>query len=161
MLPPAMRPRFVLECRESAPEVMARIDAALGTPGCPLQGRMLSRHICLTLPAEERRFWSPTLDIDLEPLEDGCRLRGYFGPHPNTWSMYLAGFAFLILVSAAALIIASSQWILGQPATALLALPVCLILLIGLYLAALGGQTLCAGQIERIRGFLDQQVTAR
>jgi hypothetical protein len=116
---------------------------------------MLSRHICLSLPPGERRFWSPTLDLDLEPLEEGCRMRGYFGPHPNTWSMYLAGFAFLILVSAAALIIASSQWILGQPATALLALPVCLILLIG----PVPGRpwvakTVCAAQIERHPGLL-------
>jgi hypothetical protein len=38
MLPPAMRPRFVLECRESVPEVMARIDAALASPDAPSRG---------------------------------------------------------------------------------------------------------------------------
>ena len=158
MLPPAMRPRFVLECHDSVPEVMERIDQALLQPDCPVRGYMRSRHICLSLPEEERHFWSPTLDLDLEPTEQGCRLRGYFGPQPNTWTMYLAGFACLILVAGASLLIASSQWILDQPPTALWALPVCLALLAALYLAALGGQSLSAAQIERIRQFVDQQV---
>lgn len=157
MLPPALRPRFVMDSPEPLDTVIARFEAALATPDCPVRGRIHRPHICLSLPEVERRLWTPTLDVDLEPLEHGCRLRGYFGPHPNIWSMYLASFAFLLLVAAAALIIASSQWILDQPATALLALPICLILLLGLYLVALGGQTVCAEQIELIRAFVDEQ----
>ncbi len=158
MIPAAMRPKFVIRVALPAEEVLQRMDHFFAHGSRKIRGRVLGRHMYLTVPRERQRFWSPTLDVDVLPDERGCELRGYFGPLPNVWTMFLAMYAVLILVGGAALLIACSQFILGQSPSALLALPLCILLAGLLYLASLSGQKISADQIREIRTALDAQL---
>ncbi len=158
MVPAAMRPKFVIHSAMPPQAVLDHMDRFLASRDLPVEGRVLSRHMCMTVPREERHFWSPSLDVDVVAEEGGSLLRGYFGPQPNVWTMYLAMYAVLILVAGAAVLIAISQWILGMAPSVLLALPLCLVLAAILYLASLSGQRISASQIEQIRSVLDAEL---
>ena len=101
-----MRPRFqyVVPCPPE--QALSSFQLRLQQPDCPYTGRIIqNRHIILRITPEERHYWSPVLAVDAHPHSDGTLLRGYFGPHPNVWSLFVAlyaGTAFATLLAFAA-----------------------------------------------------------
>ncbi|MEZ5387096.1 MAG: hypothetical protein R3F13_16430 [Prosthecobacter sp.] len=103
--------------------------------------------VCLRVPESERHYWSPRLNLSLEPDESGgTRVAGIYGPNANMWSSFLYGY---LLVGTGGLfsgILGYCQWTLGMQPWGLWIFFTLLTVAIGMYLLAQFGQKLGARQ---------------
>ncbi len=114
-----LRPRFGLRVRLSEQEVMDRFRDCIEADNLPCQVSLLDRQIEISVQPEERHFWSPFLNMLLETDESHTLLQGKFGPNVNVWTMFLAAYALLLLTGTLGVLIATSQFQLGQTLTGL------------------------------------------
>ena len=127
-----------------APELLAeRLTERLSDPACPCRGLATPEQIDLRIREADRHFWSPQLVIIVEPRDTGgSRLHGVFGPNSSCWTMFLACYAFVVLSAIFAAFYGFSQMIADESAWALWTLPVPLVLVVLIYVAAGIGQRL-------------------
>lgn len=155
---PRQRPRFDLEVDLPPDEVIARIQRALAHRRAPCEGDVRQRHAWIHMRRQDRHFWSPTLDLTVEPTELGSRLHGRFAPHPSIWTFFVFVYAALGSASVVALSWGIAQLSLGALPWGL-AISAALLALIGfVYGAAFIGQGLGSDQIAQMRIFLDRAV---
>lgn len=155
-LPVQLRPRF--ECVAPSPpgEVLARLRTALGEPGAPCRGHVFSGHAVLHVLQTEERVWSPFLSLDVEWHPEGTRIRGLFGPKPAIWSLFVASYAFCLFSALGAAGFAYAQWTIQQPPSALIGLAAATVVALLTWGFARYGQHLGRGQMNLLRGFLDE-----
>lgn len=149
-----MRPRFqyVVPCPPA--QALSSFQLRLQQPDCPYTGRIIqNRHIILRIAPEERHYWSPVLAVDAHPHPDGTLLRGYFGPHPNVWSLFVAMYAGTAFATLLACMYGVSQWLVQEPPLALGALPLGALMGLAIYGVALFGQRLAQDQMLQLRDF--------
>ena len=154
MQTPVLRPRVVWVAPLTPDEAMARMTGALDGASCPCQGAAAARHIALWICDVERHFWSPRLELLVTDHPDGARLTGHLGPHPDVWSMFLAGYAVSVFLGIGSAMYGLSQLTLGQSPTAMLGVLASGALIAAIYGAATLGQRLGAAQVETLRHFL-------
>jgi hypothetical protein len=116
----------------------------------------------MTLPEEERRFWSTYLNVTVEdarvdPVEDHrpTRVLGVFQPQPEIWTAYIFAIGILLLIGVFGLVVAIVQLTMGLAAWGLLAS--LLSSLVGglVYTSTLVGQGLALGEMYHLRRRLD------
>jgi len=142
-----MRPSFSHVLDLGVEEVRQQIVARIETAGARCEVKSFTGFVCLRVPEDERRLWSPRLNVSLEPGEDGGTvLHGTYGPTANLWSLLL--YAGLIAGSLALFsgILGYCQWKIGMYPWGLWIFGPMLAFLAGLYLAAQFGQKLGARQ---------------
>lgn len=155
---PQQRPTFEFQVPIAADAVSERIIEGLQKGECPCVGAVRKRHAWIHIREEERRFWSPTLDLTLVEEEGVTRLKGRFGPHPNVWALFTFIYAFLSANAVLLSMYGLAQLTLDRTPWALLA-SAGLVALIGfVYGAAFIGQGLGHPEIVNIRIFLDRAV---
>ncbi|NEQ51066.1 MAG: hypothetical protein F6K11_13180 [Leptolyngbya sp. SIO3F4] len=116
-------------------------------------------HIVLRMNPDERHFWSPQADVNLETQEDGTTLvRCLFGPAPTVWTMFMFFYALLGVTALLGLMIGSSQWSLEESAWAFWLVPVALVLGSLLYFAAWEGKRLAHEEMRQLKHFLDESL---
>jgi hypothetical protein len=154
-----MRPRFRLELPYGRNELRMRLDAHLACEGCPCAAVFSDHHIDVHVARRHRNYWSPQLNLEVEEDASGrVVLNGLYGPAPNVWTMFLAGYASLGFIALFGLMFGISQWVIDTPPWALLAVPIAAcVALIG-YIASLVGQRLAAEQMELLRCFLQSSL---
>lgn len=102
----ALRPTFSMRLSRPSQEVLAQAFVRLSgaavqvrraqVPGGGGSGAARERdHFVLTVPEQERRFWSPWLTVDVSPMEGGAHVFCRFMPHPSVWTAFV--FAYLSL----------------------------------------------------------------
>lgn len=151
-----VRPPLSLITELVPAEVLTRIETALGEPGCPLVGSVLGHHVELLFRREKRHLWSPWLSAEVHAHDQGARISGRFGPHPNLWTLFVALYAIWCFAATGALVYGLSQWTLDRPPTALWFLPLALLFTAAQYAASLLGQRLSARQTAFMRRFVRQ-----
>ncbi len=156
MKPLKMQPTFRLDIPVHADQAMIKIRQAIKTP--ELCGYVVSAGQCIDYKIEEsdRRFWSPHLSVQLNDTETGAEVFGRFSPRPEIWTMFMAIYFFAAITIFGALIYAYVQWSLGSQPWALIAVPVCLAIIIGLHAASLIGQGFSSDQMYLLRSRLDR-----
>ncbi|NND76617.1 MAG: hypothetical protein HKN39_00340 [Flavobacteriales bacterium] len=150
-----VRPRFRIETDLEEKDLAEKIKACLRNEDAPVKGEIEHGHAIISLPIEEQHYWSPQLSLSLEKTEEGCILRGLFGPRPVVWTMFvffyaIIGFAILIIG-----IIGGSFLSLGKPADILWAIPVLLIIFLSLYLVSFFGKKLGEEQMVTLHKFIE------
>lgn len=153
MLKARMRPRFraIVPCHPD--HALAKFKLRLQQPDCPYGGSVLSRHVTLKVKEADRHYWSPVLNIDVEPCEEGSLLRGHFGPHPNVWTLFLAMYASIIFSAIFACMYAFAQVMMGDTPWAFVSIPLALVLVGLIYTLALFGQNMAQEQMHQLRDF--------
>ena len=168
---PRPRPRFDLVVDHAPLEVLERLRrAAAASPeisavllecGGSATDAPRAEHVHkveLTLQGERSRIWSPQLACLVAPRPDGAPgalLKARFGPHPQIWGLYLAGYATSAILTAGLLILGLVQIWLGESPWALWAAPLAMLITALTWGAAFVGQGLGAGQMHDLRRFLD------
>ena len=169
----ALRPTFSMDLPCASRTAIERLGAHLAarplvlkrsrTPGGGVERTLRDEaHLVLTVPPEQRHFWSPWLDVEVAARGGGTHLHARFSPHPSVWT----GFAFaylvlgvacavsLVIAGSAALLPDSSQtwalWVAGGAALAM----------VGMWGASQLGQRLAAEQMEVLQRELDQAIAA-
>ena len=69
--------------------VIDQFQSFLSNENVKCKGWVVGDHAMLELPDEEKRFWSPRLDIYLLPDDDGTLVKGKFGPNAVMWTMIM------------------------------------------------------------------------
>ncbi len=160
-----MRPTFEvpLLCKHAA--FLDALGASIeGDDRC--EGKVFRRNAFLLPIPSARHFWSPYLQLEIrlkseEPWAsddtiEGDMLFGRFSPHPNVWTGFMAVYALLAMVAMGGAVYGVSEWMLGEPPYAWLAVPAALALGGFVYGAVFIGQGLGAEQMYELRSAVDR-----
>lgn len=157
-----MRPRFIIELDCSAECVMEALRAGVERNEKVIEGQFSERNGELTLPAQERKFWSTHLGLTIEDAvaagEDGprpTRVLGVFQPRAEIWTAYVFAVGVLVVLGVFGIMVAVVQLTMGHGPWGLLAS--LLVALIGglVYTSTLVGQGLALGEMYHLRRRLD------
>ena len=160
---PKMRPTFNLRVGSSPDGVINSLRGLIDRADGPFTGKVIGRHIILTVRAQDRHFWSPWLEIEVTGAigNDGnlgaaaAELRGRFTPHPSIWTGFAFSYLALIVLALFAGVWGLSQWLIDQRPTALWAALGCCVAMALLWWSAQVGQRLARGQMEMLREAVD------
>lgn len=159
---PRMRPVFEIRLNSSGRDVLRALDALLAAGDSGLVGQVLPRHAVLQLPTDRRTLLSPFLNLELIESDPGGNagavLKGRFSPHPNVWTGFVAIYGVLTMIAVLSGMYGLSQWWLGEPAWALLGVPIGLGAIAFVYGAAVIGQGLTADEMYNLRALVDRAV---
>lgn len=143
-----IRPRFH-QVVESPPETFReRLVTQLRQEEDRFEIKSFPDFVCLRIHERERHFWSPRLNLSLEPGEEGKTIiHGIYGPNANVWSLMLFSYLIVGFLGIIAGVIAVSQWMIDSGQTwGLWLLGIAVAGLVALYLIAQVGQKLGAQQ---------------
>ena len=111
---PRMRPVFRLVVELSPAEVVERFQAALDRDDHPFIGSTASRHVDLLVHEEERKLWSPAMNIEAVQETGGTVIYCRVGPHPHLWGFYIALYASCAFAAFFSSMFGASQWTIGE-----------------------------------------------
>jgi hypothetical protein len=151
-----MRPLFRLNLPIAREQLMDAIRTALSDDAAPVVGRVLRRHVELTVRPNAQHFWSPHLSLDVLEDDQGTLLRGRYAPHPHIWMLIMAVYSVLLLATIGACVYGCSQWLLGWTPTALWSLPLCAAGAIATWTTSTIGQALAEPQMQGLQQFLEE-----
>ncbi len=150
-MPLVLRPTRHLPSTLSADELLARCEAMLNCDECPCEGNVLGHHVTLKIRDAERRFWSPWLNIEIEPRPDNTSiLHARFSPHPNIWTIVALSYIAMAVIIMIGGCFGLSQWWIKQPPTALWSIPFALLVSAGLFVVSQIGQKLAADEMDML-----------
>jgi len=130
-------------------------------PDCPCEGEVLGLHITLKIPGNKRHFWSPWLNVEVEPQPDGSSiLHARFSPHPNVWTSFALTYMAMMVVIMIGACFGLSQWWIDQRPTALWAVPAAVGVSACFYIASQIGQKLAHDEMVMLDEFLQKTVEA-
>lgn len=153
-----MRPRFRREIPCNPDAVVASVADLVERPESGVDGRLFGTSALLRLEDSRVRFWSPQLQLSVEPMDRGrCLVYGIFGPHSTIWSLFLALYVAAGFIGMMGALFGYAQWILETPARALWAVPAATLLAVVTYAVARVGRFLGREQTR----FLYDAVEAR
>ncbi len=152
-----MRPRFRRRVTLSPDEVMERFEECLNSADCPYVTQFHEHQVEITVPDKDQHFWSPYLNLLVEPDDSGAELDGRFGPNISVWTMFVAAYAVLGISGGVGLMMGFSQMSLGQPTTGFGVALGCLVAIAAVYGIAMIGQRLAGPQMDEIRSFVEQR----
>lgn len=150
-----LRPTVHLPSALAAEALLDRFERMLADRDSPCEGNVLGRHVTLRIHASERHFWSPWLNIEIEPVPSGGSiLHARFSPHPNIWTMVALSYLTMSVVFMIGGCFGLAQWWIQRPPTALWAMPLALLVSAALWVLSQVGQRLAAAEME----MLDRQM---
>ncbi len=156
-----LRPRIYRPLPWPPEEVMERLQNGLEQVADTYHGYRTRDHFFLTVPQEDRHYWSPQLDLRVEPDEQGrAILRGLCGPRPSIWLQFVFFYTLLGFIAMIIAIMGFSQLNLGLRATILWILPVIGLIVLLMWLSSRVGQRLARDQMAHLYRFLDTYVPA-
>ncbi len=125
---PAVRPTFDLDVSLTPAQVAAALDELVRHPGGRVIGRRAGHHLMLTVPDQDRHFWSPWLTVEAQPRAaeadasanpSRTRVHGRFSPHPSLWTAIMFTHLALLTTAFFAAMFGVAQLMLKHPPHAL------------------------------------------
>lgn len=161
---PKMRPTFLLTVDLTRDQVIDRLRGLIESSDGRFTGKLVGRHVMLTVSDKDRHFWSPWLDMEvIEPEENetggAVAVRGRFTPHPNIWTGFAFSYFSLIVIACFAGVWGMSQRMLQQKPTALWVGLVCVLIVGLLWWAAQMGQRLAREQMRTIKDAVQETIS--
>ena len=150
-----LRPRFSFDQKNAQSHVLEAFDGAKKSQNT-IKINRLDTHVFLKIPKAEQHFWSPQLHLEvLETDPSHCKIKGFFGPNPTVWTLFM----FLHFVAAGLFIgfgiWAYSSWSLGTNVTTPLVLMVMMVVLwIALYSSGRIGKKKGQHQMHELHDFM-------
>lgn len=149
-----IRPRFRRLIKADKEEFLSQMESALRSKGAICNGRVVGKHCKLYLPKASQQFWSPELNLAVEITEEGTLLRGFYGPKPTVWTMFVFFYSLVAFAIIIISIVGLSQYSLGKSSSILWFVPVLILLFLSLYLSSYFGQKKAASQIDILNQFV-------
>jgi hypothetical protein len=148
----ALKPRFELDSRHDPNDVLQQLEAVLAAADAPVEGAVFTSSVVMKIPAEDVHFWSPQLQLSVEPnVEGGSILHGQFGPRPAVWTMFVALYFAIAFLTAMGGIFGYSQLTLGGSGSALWSIPIGIVLAAVVYAIARFGRFLGTAQMHYLK----------
>ena len=152
-----IRPRFEISSDYSLDEIQDIMKKALKSGEAPCDGKVRYGYVSMFPREEDHHYWSPHLSVTIEdhPTEDGCLLRGLYGPSPAVWTMFVFVYAIIALAAVIATVIGFANLSIDESGTILWSVPVLILLFASMYLVSSIGQKKGHDQIEDIHHFFE------
>ena len=151
-----LQPTFDMRVPVRSKELMPAIRKAVQTDDLNLHAESAGACIDFKIPMEERRFWSPHLNVQVSDIPSGSELHCRYSPRPEVWTLFMAIYLVTSCFIFAAAIFAYVQWILDSQPWSLMFIPVLLLVILGLHFASLVGQGWSTDQMQDLRQRFDQ-----
>jgi len=145
-----LRPRLRLNVPGTADAIAARVQAASGDYGVTALGT----YLVISIPPEQRHYWSPQLQITLEDHDGGVHVSGLITPMPAVWTLFAGLYALVVTLGFFGTIVGLAQLTIDRHPNFLWCAPITAILLAVIYAAARLGQKLGHEQTEELTAFL-------
>lgn len=137
-----LRPHFTHRLDMNVEQARSWLESGMREHAERCEVKSFPGYLSLRILESEQHYWSPQLQLSLDPDGDGALVTGTYGPNTNLWSSFV--YAYLILASAALFsgILGMCQWCIGQTPWGLWILGLALAISAGLYISAQMGQKL-------------------
>ncbi len=150
------RPRFKIESKLAADEVIKKIRNNINNENIPCDGSVVTNHAVLRIPQNQAHFWSPELSLDISKSDNGTLIRGLFGPNPSVWTLFMFFYMGVGFMGLIGLFYGLSQWTLGNAPIALWSVPIAISLEIIIYFIAQTGKKLANSQMIQLNSIFEQ-----
>lgn len=144
----------------SADDVVSRLRAAVESPDVVLTATFTDRYVVLRIADDRQHFGSPQLSFDVEADGSGSVLQGLFMPMPSIWTAFMALYGMIVFGGFCGAVYGYAQVQLGDTPYAFWALPLAVVLLALVYLAACVGQRMGSAQMQELQQFVQHAVGA-
>ncbi|MAC95565.1 MAG: hypothetical protein CMC96_08685 [Flavobacteriales bacterium] len=154
------RPRFQLFLNEDENAIIDRIKKAL-TENNPeaLKGKLKHKHLLIRVNPTKKHFWSPTLDISFEKMEDGqTQMRCLLAPEATVWTMFMFAYTIAAFGAFIGLMIGSSQMQLEHNPWGFWLATACTVLGLLLFFIAQFGKKLAKDEMVSMKEFIVKAV---
>jgi hypothetical protein len=162
---PRMRPRFTVEVSCQPNHVMQALRADVRASERGIESHCSDHHAVLSVPEDERQFWSTQLGIavegtsrDADDARRPTRVLGVFSPHPDVWTAYVFAIGTVVAVSVFSAMYAIVQLTMGHAPSALLVSLIAILVGGLVYTSTLVGQGLAAGEMHQLRSYLEDRL---
>ena len=145
-----LRPRLILEALGTASDLGEKIKNSAKDLAVSVAGS----YLVIKIPHERRHYWSPQLQVGLDDRDGRVQVNGLITPMPAVWTMFAGIYALILVLGFFGTMYGLAQWQLGHSPFALWSFPLTLLLLGGVYGAALVGQRIGHDQTEELTAFL-------
>jgi hypothetical protein len=153
-----LRPRFRYYVPSSQDEICDQFKGVFKDEKIKFTGSALSYHIVIDFLENDRHFWSPQLDLNLEKYEDGTLIRGLIGPRPNVWTVFMFFYAVAGVAGLAGIIIGTGQWSMGDSPLAFWLVPFSAAIFLAVYLIGKTGKKIAYDESVKLHEFLIKNV---
>lgn len=157
-LPKRIRPTIRHTVKMTSEQVHDAFRAELRSGIHDIEGQSLPGFVTIYPLLKHQHFWSPQLTLTFLDTEEGCLIRGLYGPKPAIWTMFIF---FYVIVGFSAFIILMyglSLRMLNENADILWLVPLLLLVFSTLWLAAYAGQKKGHRQLDTLHSFLERCV---
>lgn len=155
-----IRPRFKLESPESMTTIMNVILDAAAKDESIISLKQQNRFIKLTIPENEKHYWSPVLNLscDNKELKGKTVIRGQIGPSESVWGLFVLTYAAIAILGFFASVWAYVQWVLNKDLFYFYVIPIAIALLLSIFITSKYGQRKAHLQTLHIMRFLRRAV---
>ena len=152
-----IRPGFKISSSLTPEEVIDKIETCLRKEETNYYGEsMLANFIVLRIKPSERKIWSPQLSLSIDKQENGCIIRGLYGPRPTLWTMFMFFYIGIGVAMLFILLYGLARINLNLDAPVLWVLPGLLGFALLLYILAQAGQKFSAQQMFELHQFFEK-----
>ncbi|MEL7473925.1 MAG: hypothetical protein AAGK04_11465 [Planctomycetota bacterium] len=155
-------PTFSVSIDDAPSAAADRLSAWIDSGHCPYAASRAGTHFQLAIPRPDRHRWSPWLTLDVrEPLgatsdadstgEVGAEAFGRFNPSPAIWTGYMLTSLALVTIAFGAAMWGVAELLVRSPPRALLVIPVCLVVLVAMWLFSAAGQRLARDEMAAMQ----------
>lgn len=154
-----VRPRFQVFINSYPQDIFSKIKTSLDQQGAPCRGKMTPpSYANLYLPFEDQHYWSPHLSLTFEDKDNGCLLKGLYGPRPAVWTMFVFFYSIIAFAILVTILIGISYTILGLSASMLWLVPILVLIFLSLYAVSYLGQKKGHHQMIILHEFLEKSI---
>ena len=151
-----LRLRFKMTSSLMPEKILERIENQFDIPKAHFIGWVSAKHAMIKILEENRHYWSPQLNIELDKIDKGTLLRCLYGPNLTVWTLFIFFYMLISFLSLAGGMYGLTQITLNHTPWAFFAVPISVFLLLGVYLVARIGQKMGHEQMTILQTFLDE-----
>ncbi|MDX1699685.1 MAG: hypothetical protein R3250_03655 [Melioribacteraceae bacterium] len=150
-----LRPRIKIISKLSKEEVLERLRMQLADKNNYFTGWAKEGYALISLPENDKRIWTPQLNIQIDEADEGSEIRGVIGPSASVWTAFAFSFSILGFIAFVALFWGLSRLSLDYSAEILWLVPIMLIIILGVYMLARIGQQMSMNQVKELKNFVE------
>jgi hypothetical protein len=150
-----LRPRIKIISELNKDEIIGRIKQKIEDPNAQCTGWAKEGYALICAPENEKHLWTPQLNLQIDETTKGTEIRGVIGPSANVWTAFAFTFSILGFIAFVALFWGLTQMSLDHPTNILWAVPITLLLILGVYILARVGQRLSKDEVYQLKKFVE------
>lgn len=148
-----IKPKFKHVTDLSYDEISEMIKKGLEREDSECEYQFISGALRVKIPEKDRHYWSPELNLSFEEIDDKTEIVGRYGPNSGVWTLIIAIYAALTLLTFFIGIYGSAKMSVGLDGTILWLIPVFFVIALAIYITAQFGQKLGAEQMFQLHFF--------